>query len=319
MSTARAQQPSDLDEAGTPMTVTTERPAPAASAAAPARPAKVRGREDRSPIASVLSHGALVVASLIALFPVVYIAYISLGPDDMDYLHPGKIFGKATLSNYGKVLNDTDFFSWFGNSVIVSLGTTVFGVIVAASTGYAVSRMRFAGYRQLMWTLLVTQMFPIAVLIVPMYYILSSLQLLDSYVGLILVYSGTTVPYCAWLLKGYFDTIPQEIDEAGRVDGLSPFGTFWRLVLPLARPGLAVAAFYSFLTAWAEVAFASTFMLSSDKYTLAVGLQSFISEHDHQWQLMATTSVLIAIPAALVFYLVQRHLVTGLTAGAAKS
>ncbi|WP_407914258.1 sugar ABC transporter permease [Kitasatospora sp. NE20-6] len=302
------------------MTVTTERPtAEAPAAARAAKPAKVRGREERSPLATVLSHAALIGASLIALFPVVYIAYISLGPDDMDYLHPGDIFGKATLANYGKVLNNTDFFTWFGNSVIIAAGTTVFGVIVAASTGYAVSRMRFAGYKQLMWVLLVTQMFPIAVLIVPMYYILSSLQLLDSYVGLILVYSGTTVPYCAWLLKGYFDTIPQEIDEAGRVDGLSPIGTFWRLILPLARPGLAVAAFYSFLTAWAEVAYASTFMLSSDKYTLAVGLQSFISEHDHQWQLMATTSVLIALPAALVFYLVQRHLVTGLTAGAAKS
>ncbi|MEV6209985.1 sugar ABC transporter permease [Kitasatospora sp. NPDC051914] len=301
------------------MTTTTERPAARSSAAHAARPAKVRSREQRSPIATALSHLALITASLIALFPVVYIAYISLGPDDMDYLHPGEILGKATLSNYTKVLNETDFFSWFGNSVIVAGGTTVVGVMLAASTGYAVSRMRFAGHKQLMWTLLVTQMFPIAVLIVPMYYILSNLQLLDSYLGLILVYSGTTVPYCAWLLKGYFDTIPVEIDEAGRVDGLSPFGTFWRLILPLARPGLAVAAFYSFLTAWAEVAFASTFMLSSDKYTLAVGLQSFISEHDHQWGLMATTSVLIALPAALVFYLVQRHLVTGLTAGAAKS
>ncbi|MFD0527637.1 sugar ABC transporter permease [Kitasatospora arboriphila] len=301
------------------MTTTTDRPAARPAAAHAARPAKVRSREQRSPVASVLSHLALITASLIALFPVVYIAYISLGPDDMDYLHPGQILGKATLSNYDKVLNHTDFFSWFGNSVIVAGGTTVVGVMLAASTGYAVSRMRFADHKQLMWTLLVTQMFPIAVLIVPMYYILSNLQLLDSYLGLILVYSGTTVPYCAWLLKGYFDTIPVEIDEASRVDGLSPFGTFWRLILPLARPGLAVAAFYSFLTAWAEVAFASTFMLSSDKYTLAVGLQSFISEHDHQWQLMATTSVLIALPAALVFYLVQRHLVTGLTAGAAKS
>ncbi|WP_354644861.1 sugar ABC transporter permease [Kitasatospora camelliae] len=299
------------------MTVTTERPA----APAPAAPttAKVRRRGERSPLATALLHGALVTASLIALFPVVYIAFVSLGPDEMDYLHPGNILGKASLANYTKVLNETDFFSWFGNSVIVAAGTTLFGVMVAASTGYAVSRMRFAGHRQLMWTLLLTQMFPIAVLIVPMYTILSSLQLLDSYLGLILVYAGTTVPYCAWLLKGYFDTIPVEIDEAGRVDGLSPFGTFWRLILPLARPGLAVAAFYSFLTAWAEVAFASTFLLSSGKYTLAVGLQTFVSEHDHQWNLMAATAVLIALPAALVFYLVQRHLVTGLTAGAAKS
>ncbi|MFJ8046200.1 sugar ABC transporter permease [Kitasatospora sp. NPDC096147] len=292
---------------------------PAAQATSPARPKKVRRRGESSPLVKALSHAALVLASLIALFPVLYIAFISLGPDKMDYLHPGRILDKITFSNYTTVLFDTDFGTWFLNSVIVAGGTTVFGVLVAATTGYAVSRMRFAGHRQLMWTLLVTQMFPIAVLIVPMYTILSELKLLDGYLGLIMVYSATTVPYCAWLLKGYFDTIPVEIDEAGRVDGLSPFGTFWRLVIPLARPGLAVAAFYSFLTAWAEVAFASTFMLSSGKYTLAVGLQTFISQYESQWNLMAATSVLIALPAALVFYLVQRHLVTGLTAGAAKS
>ncbi|MFJ9770909.1 sugar ABC transporter permease [Kitasatospora sp. NPDC101157] len=302
------------------MSTTTERPAAAAATAAPAaRPARFRPRGESSPLSKALSHGVLVLASLIALFPVGWILFVSLGPDKTDYLHPGEIFGKLTLSNYQHVLADTDFFTWFGNALLVSGVTTVFGVLLAATTGYAVSRMKFPGHKPLMWSLLVTQMFPIAVLIVPMYTMLSELGLLDSYTGLILVYSTTTVPYCAWLMKGYFDTIPVEIDEAGRVDGLSPFGTFWRLVLPLARPGLAVAAFYSFLTYWAEVPFASTFMLSSDKYTLAVGLQSFVSEHDAQWNLMAATAVLIAIPSAAFFYLVQRHLVTGLTAGASKS
>ncbi|MFG2844063.1 sugar ABC transporter permease [Kitasatospora sp. NPDC101155] len=301
------------------MSTTTERPAAAATAAPTARPAKFRPRGESSPLAKALSHGVLILAGLIALFPVAWILFVSLGPDKNDYLHPGDIFGKLTLSNYQQVLGDTDFFTWFGNSLLVAGITTVFGVMLAATAGYAVSRMKFPGHKPLMWSLLVTQMFPIAVLIVPMYTMLSALGLLDSYAGLILVYSTTTVPYCAWLLKGYFDTIPVEIDEAGRVDGLSPFGTFWRLVLPLARPGLAVAAFYSFLTYWAEVPFASTFMLSSDKYTLAVGLQSFVSEHDAQWNLMAATAVLIAIPSAAFFYLVQRHLVTGLTAGASKS
>ncbi|MGE7437807.1 sugar ABC transporter permease [Kitasatospora sp. NPDC001175] len=300
------------------MSATTELPTTAAQSAPAAEPHR-RARGERGPLRTALLHGLLTVASLVALFPVLWIAWISLGPDKTDYLHPGDILGKMSLGNYGFVLQHTDFLVWFGNSLLVALGTTVFSVLVAATTGYAVSRMRFPGHRQLMWTLLLTQMFPIAVVIVPMYTILSSLNLLDNYLGLILTYAGTIVPYCAWLMKGYFDTIPVEIDEAGRVDGLTPFGTFWRLIMPLARPGLAVAAFYSFLTAWAEVPFASTFMLSSDKYTLAVGLQTYISEHDAQWHLMAATSVLIALPAALFFYLVQKHLVTGLTAGAAKS
>jgi arabinogalactan oligomer/maltooligosaccharide transport system permease protein len=156
------------------------------------------------------------------------------------------------------------------------------------------------------------------VLLVPLYKIMSGLKLLDSFGGLILIYCTTAVPYCAWLLKGYFDTIPMEIDEAGRIDGLSPFGTFWRLIVPLARPGLAVAAFYTFITAWGEVAFASHFLLSQSKYTLAVGLQTYISQYNSQWNYMAASAVLIAIPAGAVFYLVQKHLVTGLTSGGTK-
>ncbi|MEU6353335.1 ABC transporter permease subunit [Streptomyces sp. NPDC047072] len=279
---------------------------------------RVRRRGEQSLAGSLVSHGILIVASLIALFPIAWLIFLSLGPDTDDYLHPGGIWKKMTFDNYSFVLRHTEFFSWLKSSLIVSLGTTVIGVLIAATTGYAVSRMRFPGYRKFMWVLLVTQMFPVAVLMVPMYQLLSDLKLVDSYLGLVLVYCTTAVPYCAWLLKGYFDTIPFEIDEAGRVDGLTPFGTFARLILPLARPGLAVAGFYSFLTAFGEVAFASTFMLSDDKYTFAVGLQSFVSEHDAQRNLMAATAVLIAIPVSAFFYLVQKNLVTGLTAGGTK-
>ncbi|WP_166022952.1 sugar ABC transporter permease [Streptomyces chilikensis] len=288
--------------------------------AAPARtaPKAVRRRGEPRPLVRIATHAVLIVASLIAVLPVAWIFLLSLGPDKDDYLRPAGIFGKATLDNYVQVLTETNFFHWLQSSLIVSLGTTVLGVLIAATTGYAVSRMRFPGQKKLMWVLLCTQMFPIAVLIVPMYQLLTELRLLDTYGGLILVYCSTAVPYSAWLLKGYFDTIPFEIDEAGRVDGLSPFGTFVRLILPLARPGLAVAAFYNFITAFGEVAFASTFMLDDTKYTFAVGLQSFVSEHDAQRHLMAATAVLVAIPVSAFFYLVQRNLVAGLTAGGTK-
>ncbi|UXY19421.1 ABC transporter permease subunit [Streptomyces cynarae] len=290
----------------------TERPV----AGAPRR--RVRRRGEHGPVAALASHALLVVASLIAFFPVGWLVFLSLGPDKDDYLHPGQIWHTMTLDNYSFVLQHTSFFDWLKSTLIVVGGTTLIGVLIAATTGYAVSRMRFPGYRKFMWLLLLTQMFPIAVLIVPMYQIMSNLGLIDTYLGLVLINSTTIVPYCAWLLKGYFDTIPFEIDEAGRVDGLTPFGTFVRLILPLAKPGLAVAAFYAFLTAFGEVAFASTFMLSDDHYTFAVGLQSFVSEHDAQRNLMAATAVLIAIPVSAFFYLVQKNLVTGLTAGGTK-
>ncbi|MEV6049506.1 ABC transporter permease subunit [Streptomyces sp. NPDC052107] len=281
-------------------------------------PRRTRRRGERGPVGAALLHGGLAVASLIALAPVAWLIFLSLGPEKDDYLHPAKIAGKLSFSNYSFVLQHTGFFDWFKSTMIVALGTTLIGVLVAATTGYAVSRMRFPGYKQLMWVLLLTQAFPIAILIVPMYEIFSRLDLIDTYWALIVINCTTAVPYSAWLLKGYFDTIPFEIDEAGRVDGLTPFGTFFRLILPLARPGLAVAAFYNFITAVGEVAFATTFMLDDSKYTFAVGLQTFVSEHDAQWNYMAATAVLIAIPVSVFFYLVQKNLVTGLTAGGTK-
>lgn len=284
---------------------------------AEAVPRKKYSRTKRSPLASIAIHTTLIIASFIAVFPIAWVALTSLKTKDGQWAHPGD-FSDLNFGNYGRVLSDTDFLTWFRNSLIVSMGTMALAVFIAATCGYAVSRMRFPGFRATMWLLLVVQMFPIAVLIVPLYNIMSKLHLVNSFSGLILVYCTTAVPYCAWMLKGYFDTIPIDIDEAGKVDGLSPFGTFWRLVLPLARPGLAVTAFYSFLTAWAEVAFANTFMQSTDKYTLAVGLRTFVSQFKSEWGLMTAASVLIAIPAGVMFLLVQRNLVAGLTSGSAK-
>jgi arabinogalactan oligomer/maltooligosaccharide transport system permease protein len=278
---------------------------------------KKYSRNRRSKPASLALHATLIAASFVAIFPILWVALTSLKTGSSQWAHPGD-FSHLNFGNYTRVLNDTDFLIWFRNSLIVSLGTMVLGVFIAATCGYAISRMRFPGYRATMWMLLVVQMFPIAVLIVPLYNIMSKLHLVDSFPGLMLAYCTTAVPYCAWMLKSYFDTIPIEIDEAGRVDGLNPFGTFWRLVLPLAKPGLAVVAFYSFLTAWAEVAFAVTFLPSEGKYTLAVGLRTFVSQYKGEWGLMTAASVLIAIPAAGMFLLVQRNLVAGLTSGSAK-
>ncbi|MFI6410992.1 sugar ABC transporter permease [Streptomyces sp. NPDC050585] len=289
----------------------------AGAGAGSGRRRRVRGREERSPLASFGLHGALIIASLVAVFPIAYMVFISLRGRD-GWTKPTSAEGGLEISNYTYVFTETAFPQWFANSVLVAAGTTVIGVFVAASTGYAISRMRFPGHKSLMWVLLVTQMFPVAVLIVALYNILGSLGLLDSYLGLILTYCSVSVPFCAWMMKGYFDTIPHEIDEAGRVDGLTPFGTFYRLILPLAKPGLAVTAFYSFLTAWGEVAFARAFLSTDSMLTLSVGLQSFIGQHKAEWGYLTASAVIITVPAGLVFLLVQRNLVAGLTAGGTK-
>jgi arabinogalactan oligomer/maltooligosaccharide transport system permease protein len=284
---------------------------------ATAAPRKVRGRAERGLGSSIALHGTLIVATVIAAFPVLWILFISLGPKNA-WQEPGQVLKNLSFHNYSDVLSHSDLPKWFLNTVIVAGGTTALGVFLAATAGYAVSRMRFPGSRQLMWTFLVTQMFPSIVLIVPLYLLMSELNLLDNYLGLVLAYATTAVPFCAWMMKGYFDTIPKEIDEAGRVDGLTPFGTFWRLIVPLAKPGLAVTAFYSFLTAWGEVAYATQFM-QSDHYTLAVGIRTFAQDQRPDWAWTSATAIIITIPAALVFMLVQRSLVSGLTAGGTKS
>ncbi|MFI7103637.1 sugar ABC transporter permease [Streptomyces sp. NPDC050161] len=280
----------------------------------PRRAARRRGH--RGPMASVALHLTLLAAAAIAVFPPFWLLVTSFKPRN-DAFSTGLI-SHFTFGNYTHVLADTEFLTWFGNSVVVVGATTVIGVLLSATTGYAVSRFRFPGMRPLMWLLLITQMFPVAVLIVPLYNLMATLGLLNQPVGLIVTYLTIAVPFCAWMMKGYFDTIPVEIDESGRVDGLNPFGTFWRLVLPLARPGLAVTGFYTFVTAWAEVAYASAFMTGEQHLTLAGGLQTFVNQYTNDWGSMTAAAVIIAVPAALVFALAQRHLVSGLTAGTTK-
>ncbi|MGK5532172.1 sugar ABC transporter permease [Streptomyces sp. URMC 129] len=280
-------------------------------------PKRTRRRGERSRAASVGLHATLLVAAAIAVFPPFWLLVTSFKPKTDTFTR--SLLSGFTLDNYDHVLNDTAFLTWFGNSVLVVAATTVIGVLISSTTGYALSRFRFPGMRPLMWTLLITQMFPMAVLIVPLYNLMSRYGLLNQPVSLIVTYLTIAVPFCAWMMKGFFDSIPVSIDESGRVDGLTPFGTFWRLVMPLARPGIAVTGFYTFVTAWAEVAYATAFMTGEENLTLAGGLQTFVNQHTQDWHMMTAAAVLIAVPATLVFGYAQRHLQSGLTAGATKS
>lgn len=281
----------------------------------------VLSRNRRSPLAALGLHAALITSSVIAVFPVFWVAVTSFKPDSKAIEATPSLFNESSLQNYRDILTGQrgPFLTWFGNSVLIATATTVLAVLLAASTAYAASRFRFPGRGKLMLSFLIIQMFPFAVLIVPLYNLLLKLGLQGSWFGLVLVYCSTAIPFCTYMLKGYFDSIPADIDEAGRVDGLSPFGVFWRLVLPLAKPGLAVTGFYAFIIAWSEVAFASAFLAASDESkTLAVGLQLFVQQNRAEWGHLSAASMLVAIPAVAVFYLVQRFLVSGLSAGSVK-
>lgn len=272
----------------------------------------------RSVGASIGIHTMLLGATAIALFPVLWILASSFKPANRILSSEIKFIDNPTLDNYVNVLTKTDFPTWFVNSVITAGFTMLFGVFMAATAGYALSRFNFPGRRSLMWTFLVTQMFPVAILIVPIYTIMANLGLINTLTSLVIAYCTVAVPFCTWMLKGYYDTIPRELDEAAALDGLGPFATFYRVILPLARPGLAVTMFYTFLTAWGEVAYATAFLQTDRKFTLGYGLQTFVPQFNQRWEYLTPAAILITIPAALIFLLAQRHLVSGLAAGATK-
>ena len=276
------------------------------------------GRDQRSRGASVALHGTLVLATICALFPVLWVLLSSFKPGNAIRSSEISLVREPTMDNYSRVLFDTPFGAWFLNSVIVAIFTMAIGITMSATAGYALSRFNFPGKRGLMWVFLITQMFPVAILIVPIYTIMANLGLINTKASLIIAYCTVAVPFCAWIMRGYFDTIPRELDEAASLDGLGPFGTFYRVILPLSRPGLAVTAFYTFLTAWGEVAYAIAFMQTEDQLTLGAGLQQFVPQFNPQWELLTAAAVLVTVPAAVVFFFAQRHLVAGLTAGSTK-
>jgi arabinogalactan oligomer/maltooligosaccharide transport system permease protein len=297
--------------------MTTTPPIAVSRSDAPARVNKPR-RGRRSTGASIALHATLILASLIAIGPILWVVLSSFKPGYAVQSTEITLIKDPTFANYEYVLFETNFRHWFLNSVIVAGLTMFIGIFFSATTGYALSRFNFPGRRSLMMVFLVTQMFPVSILIVPIYAIMASLGLINTLPSLVIAYLTIAVPFCAWMLKGYFDSIPTSLDEAASLDGCGPFRIFWRVILPLARPAIAVTGFYAFLTAWGEVAYASAFIQTDDKYTLAYGLQQFVPQFNPQWEYLTAAAVLVTIPAGIVFLFAQKHLVSGLTAGGTK-
>ncbi|MCX7020025.1 MAG: carbohydrate ABC transporter permease [bacterium] len=271
----------------------------------------------------IVTHLLLLLAVCAAVFPILWIVSTSFKERNDVYqtTRIELIPPKPSLDAYREVLtmNNGIFMRWFANSVMVAGVTALIGVLLAAGAAYAFSRFKFRGKRPMIFFFLLTQMFPGAVLLVPLYFLLARAGILGTFTGLILAYSTVGLPFGVWMLKGYFDTIPQTLDEAGIVDGLSLFGVFWRIVVPLSLPGIAVTAFFTFLTAWNEYMFALAFMTGEQNYLLPVGMAAaFGDQYQTFWSLMAAASVLTTLPVLIVFVLAQKFLVGGLTQGGVK-
>lgn len=274
-----------------------------------------------SKLERVLVHLILILSVVISVFPFLWLVSTSFKkPEDIFTADIALVPPHFTWENYLYLLTMKNnlFLHWIGNSVVVALLTTVVGVFLAATAAYAFSRFNFPGKRASLFSFLVTQMFPGAILIVPLYNIMKNLGLLNSFSGLVLAYSTTALPFSVWMLKGYFDSIPYELEEAAKVDGLTVWGTFYKIVMPLALPGIAVTSFFAFITAWNEFMFALTFMSKEELYTIPVGLRTFVFQFRTDWHYVSAGAVLITIPVLIFFVFAQRWLVSGLTAGGTK-
>lgn len=264
-------------------------------------------------------HLLMAAIALVATYPVLLILSISLRPADALYSTSLSLVPDgATLEAWRTVLLEKPFWRWLRNSLVVSMGTAILGVTLASTSAYALSRFRLRGRNAWLFTVLMTQMFPATMLLLPLYLLMRELALVNTLIGVVLAYTATALPFCTWTMKGYYDTIPRSVEEAALVDGMDEVGAFWRVTLPLSAPALVITFLFSFMAGWSEYMVARVLLVSQELYTLPLGLESLASAFQTEWANYAAGSLLVAVPVVLLFLALSRYLVDGLTLGGVK-
>ncbi|MBX0319001.1 MULTISPECIES: sugar ABC transporter permease [Shouchella] len=262
----------------------------------------------------------LLIMGIIILYPLLWTIGLSFNPGTS--LHSSKMIPEPiSLRHYEWLFFDprSNYVQWYKNTLIVASITSLCATFLVALTAYAFSRYRFVGRTHGLYAFLLLQMFPVMMAMVALYILLNTVQLLDTLLGLILIYVGTSIPMNAFLVKGYFDTIPRDLDESAKLDGAGHFRIFFTIMLPLAKPILAVVALFNFMSPFMDFILPRIILRSPENYTLALGLFNFVSDQfANNFTRFAAGSVLIAVPIAAVFLFLQRYLITGLSSGATK-
>jgi arabinogalactan oligomer/maltooligosaccharide transport system permease protein len=268
---------------------------------------------------TALRHTVLLAFVAISVYPALNVFSISLRPGNrLRATDLAIIPADWTFTSYIQLFTEQPFLRWLGNSLLVAALVTVTGVALASIGGYAFSRFRFVGRKATMLAILTTQMFPATMLLLPLYILIAKLGLVNTYLGLMVFYTSTALPFCVWQMKGFYDTIPASLEEAARIDGCGRAQAFWSVILPLATPGLVITALFSFMTAWSEYIVAAQVMQDEEMFTLPLGIKSFQASLSSQWGLYAAASILVSIPVVVVFLMLSKYLVSGLTLGSVK-
>lgn len=267
-----------------------------------------------------LAHRLAILAYIVfALFPLFWLLKVSVTPNDLLYSEGVRMWpSHATLDHYRYVIENSAFPTFFKNSVIVAGSTALAVTVLSSLSGYALSRFRFKGKYWIVALMLITQMFPLIMLVAPIFKMLSPLGLTNSLTGLVIVYTAFNVPFATFLMQSFFDGIPKDLEEAAMIDGASRFTAFRQIILPLTLPGIAATLGFVFTAAWSELLFALMLISGNQSATFPVGLLTFVSKFSVDFGQMMAAGVLALIPACLFFLLIQRYLVQGLTAGAVK-
>lgn len=276
------------------------------------------GRRD-SVAKRVVVHGILIFACIVAAFPIIRVFGVALRPGnrllDSEF---SLIPAGATFESFQHVLTETDLPLWLFNSLVITTGTSFVGLAIAATSAYAFSRFRFPGRGVGLTMLLATQLIPAAMLLVPLYILAVQFHLANTYIGMVVALSVTSVPFSIWILKGYYDTVPVELEEAARIDGCSQLEAFWRVLLPLSTPALVIVFLFNFLAAWNDYFLARILISKETLLTWPLGLQRFQQQFQTQWNDLAAASILISIPVVLLFLYSSKWLISGVTAGGVK-
>lgn len=265
-----------------------------------------------------LAHAVLVVFSVVSIFPLLWVVLTSLKTQQQIF-DPGQMLPtQLTLANYYNVIFKANFMQYFGNSLLVAGGATVISILLSVTCAYGLTRYRIKWGNKLKMGVLYTRMFPGVLLSLPYYVIMRSLHLGDTRMGLILIYCSFVLPFAIWNMQTFFAKLPWELEEAAAIDGASRLVSLFRVMLPIARPGIVATTLYAFMMSWDEFMFANLFITSDSKKTISLGMQSFIGEYSTDWGSLMAAAVISLMPIILFFVFAQKSLVSGLAAGAVK-